>query len=70
MKLIEKNEVSVFEGNNNNNNNNNINEIKDLNNQDLKNKRESSIISRNKRGSINKGGSMRQKKADINFTHK
>ena len=41
-----------------------------MNNEDLKNKRESSIISRNKRGSINKGGSMRQKKADINFTHK
>ena len=76
MKLIEKNEVSVFDNNNNNNNNNNDNnndaeiQKRDSKIKESKIKKESSIISRGRRNSMSKGGSMRQKKADINFTHK
>ena len=81
MKLIEKNEVSVFERKNNNNNNyNHINDnsklIFDDNhgkikiNGDIKGHKENSIISRGRRrSSMSKGGSLRQKKADVNFTH-
>ena len=81
MKLIEKNEVSVFERKNNNNNNynhinDNSNHIFDDNhgkikiNGDIKGHKENSIISRGRRrSSMSKGGSLRQKKADVNFTH-
>ncbi len=67
MRLIEKNEVSVF---GNNKNVKNI-EFRDNNNQEIKIKKEGSGISRGRRASISvsRGGSMRQKKADINFTH-
>ena len=67
MRLIEKNEVSVF---GNNKNVKNI-EFRDNNNQENKIKKEGSGISRGRRVSISvsRGGSMRQKKADINFTH-
>ena len=67
MRLIEKNEVSVF---GNNKNVENI-EFRDNNNQEIKIKKEGSGISRGRRASISvsRGGSMRQKKADINFTH-
>ena len=67
MRLIERNEVSVFE---HNKNVKNI-QFRDRNNQDIKIRKESSGASRGRRisMSVSRGGSMRQKKADVNFTH-
>ena len=67
MRLIEKNEVSVFE---HNKNVKNI-QFRDRNNQDIKIRKDSSGASRGRRisMSVSRGGSMRQKKADVNFTH-
>jgi len=68
LKLIEKNEVNIFD------NNKNIKNIKfwQNNNQEIKIKKEGSGLSRGRRSSVSgsRGGSLRQKKPDVNFTQK